>query len=104
MKAEKYDEFCEFMFNCLEGWLKENNINSNEDITKHVTQNLIDGKYIRYGNQGVDINKFPPEALRWQCHILGFLGERLWTLWLLVNTKPNKRYMVDFDLVEGTRI
>jgi len=104
MKAEKYDEFCEFLFNCLEGWLKENNINSNEDILAHVKKNTLEGKYIRYQMEGVDVTNLDSRVYNWQKFIGGFLGERLLTLWLLVNTKPNRRYMVDFDLVEGTRI
>lgn len=104
MKAEKYDEYCEFLFNCLDGWLKANNINSNEDLLKHVKQNTIDGKYIRYKMEGVDVTNLNSRVYDWQKLIGGFAGERLWTLWLQVNTKPNRRYLVDFDLIEGTRI
>lgn len=104
MKAEKYDEFCEFMFNCLEGWLKENNINSNEDILAHVKKNTLEGKYIRYQMEGVDVTNLSSRTYDWQCHVLGFLGERLFSLWVQVNIKPNRRYEVPFDLIEGTRI
>lgn len=102
MKAEKYDEYCEFLFNCFDDWLKANNINDNNDIVQHVQRNLELGKYIRFN--GVDITKLPSQAKIWQQHIFGFIGERLWTLWLQKNIKPNKRYEIDFDLVEGTRI
>lgn len=104
MPAEKYDEYCEFLFNCFDGWLKANNIKNDEDIVKHVQRNLDDGKYIRYKMEGVDVANLHPQAKLYQYRILGYLGERIWTLWVQHNIRPEKRYEVDFDLVEGTRI
>ena len=86
MKAEDYDRYCEFLFNCLNGYLKLADIKSEKDLIEHVKYNLEVGKYQRYP----DPKRVPAEAIKWQCSIGGFLSERLWTLWLQHNFSDDK--------------
>ena len=62
------------------------NIKSQQDLIEHVRYNMEVGKYPRY----TDKKNIPPEAVRWQCSIGGFLSERIWTLWLQHNFKPER--------------
>lgn len=86
MKSEDYDRYCEFLFNCLNGYLHLADIHSENDLVNHVKYNIQVGKYQRYET----INNVPPEAIKWQCSIGGFLSERLWTLWLQHNFNEEK--------------
>ena len=86
MKAEDYDRYCEFLFNCLNGYLMLADIRSEKDLVEHVKYNLEVGKYQRYP----DHRRVPTEAIKWQCSIGGFLSERLWTLWLQHNFSDDK--------------
>ena len=72
MKSEDYDKYSEFLFNCLNGYLHLANIHSENDLVNHVKYNIEVGKYQRYES----INNVPPEAIKWQCAIGGFLSER----------------------------
>lgn len=86
MKAKDYDRYCEFLFNCLNGYLKLADIKSEKDLIEHVKYNLEVGKYQRYPEP----KRVPAEAIKWQCSIGGFLSERLWTLWLQHNFSDDK--------------
>lgn len=86
MKAEDYDRYCEFLFNCLNGYLNLADIKSEKDLIEHVKYNLEVGKYQRYPEP----KRVPSEAIKWQCSIGGFLSERLWTLWLQHNFSDDK--------------
>ena len=81
LKSEDYDRYCEFLFNCLNGYLALTNIQTEKDLVDHVKYNIEVGKYQRYPNP----KNVPQEAIKWQCAIGGFLSERLWTLWLQHN-------------------
>ena len=86
MKAEDYDRYCEFLFDCLQKYREMTNIHTQKDLIDHVRYNMEVGKYPRYP----DKNKIPQEAVKWQCSIGGFLSERVWTLWLQHNFKPER--------------
>lgn len=86
MKAEDYDRYCEFLFNCLNGYLMLADIKSEKDLVEHVKYNIEVGKYQRFP----DPRRVPTEAIKWQCSIGGFLSERLWTLWLQHNFSDDK--------------
>lgn len=86
MKAEDYDRYSEFLFDCLNGYLKLADIHSEKDLLEHVKYNIEVGKYIRYQ----DTKNVPSEAVKWQCSVGGFLSERLWTLWLQHNFSEEK--------------
>ena len=86
MKAEDFDRYSEFLFNCLNGYLRLADIKSQKDLIGHVKYNIETGKYQRYP----DPSKVSPQAIQWQCSIGGFLSERLWTLWLQHNFNDDK--------------
>lgn len=86
MRSEDYDRYCEFLFDCLGKYLEMTGMKTKEDLAEHVRYNVEVGKYIRYGGQ----KRIPEEALRWQMSILGFLSERVWTLWLQHNFDDGK--------------
>jgi hypothetical protein len=98
MKAEDYDRYCEFLFNCLNGYLALSDISSEVDLINHVKYNMEVGKYPRYANG----RNVPAEAIKWQCSIGGFLSERLWTLWLLHNFKEDKILKLPYIKMEET--
>jgi hypothetical protein len=87
LRAEDYDKYAEFLFSVLGKWLEKTEITTPMDLYFHVGRNLGAGKYIRFGN---DPYKVPKAAIKWQTEIGGFLGERIWTLWLLSNYKREK--------------
>ena len=86
MKAEDFDRYSEFLFNCLNGYLHLAGISSEKELVEHVRYNIEVGKYQRYQ----DPKQVPPEAIKWQCSIGGFLSERVWTLWLQHNFNDEK--------------
>ena len=86
MKAEDFDRYSEFLFNCLNGYLNLADIKSQKDLIDHVRYNIETGKYQRFP----DPSKVSPQAIQWQCSIGGFLSERLWTLWLQHNFNDDK--------------
>ena len=96
MKAEDYDRYCEFLFKCLDGYLTMTGIHSQKELEEHVKYNLEVGKYPRYeGNRNI-----PERAFKWQCSILGFLSERVWTLWLQHNFKDEKILKIPYEKQE----
>lgn len=86
MKSDDYDRYCEFLFSCLNGFLEFNQIKNQFDLWLHVCRNLGAGKYKRYDNPF----SVPSGAVRWQTLIGGFLGERLFTVWLLHNFNKDR--------------
>ena len=86
MKSEDFDRYSEFLFNCLNGYLRLADIKSEKELMDHVKYNIEVGKYPRF----TDTKNVPPQAIKWQCSIGGFLSERLWTLWLQHNFNDEK--------------
>lgn len=86
MKSEDFDRYSEFLFNCLNGYLRLADIKSEKELMDHVKYNIEVGKYPRF----TDTKNVPPQAIKWQCSIGGFLSERLWTLWLQHNFSDEK--------------
>ena len=86
MKAEDYDRYSEFLFDCLDKMFAMMQIKTEKDLTEHVRYNLEVGKYPRYQGQ----NNIPEGAFKWQCSIGGFISERVWTLWLQHNFTQDK--------------
>jgi hypothetical protein len=56
------------------------------------------GKYPRYGGDKSIINN--EAAVKWQSEIGGFLGERIWTLWLQHNFAQEKIYKLPYIKME----
>ena len=104
LRAEKYDEYCEFLFDLLERWAIENGITRYEDVIVHVARNLGAGKYIRYPIEGQDPMKLTWPSVNWQIHIFGFFSERIFTLWLQHNIPQEKRYEVEYKKMENMYI
>lgn len=96
MREEDYDRYCEFLFGCLDAWQNMAGVHNQKELIDHVKYNLETGKYIRYQNA----NEVTPEAVRWQTSILGFLSERIWTLWLLHNFKKERIYQTPYIKME----
>lgn len=96
MKEEDYDRYCEFLFKCLDMYLKFANINDRKTLEDHVRYNIEVGKYIRYQ----DPKQVPDRAVKWQMSILGFLSERLWTLWVQHNFNENRIYKLPYIKME----
>ena len=86
MKSEDFDRYSEFLFNCLNGYLRLADIKSEKELMDHVKYNIEVGKYPRF----TDTKNVPSQAIKWQCSIGGFLSERLWTLWLQHNFSDEK--------------
>lgn len=96
MSEENFDKYCEFLFNCLGMWIGENGISNIFDLYVHVGRNLGAGRYIRFD----DPFNVPSEAVKWQTSIGGFLSERLWTLWVQHNFKPERIYKLPYNKME----
>ena len=104
LRAEKYDEYCEFLFNLLNGWLQYENIKNRDDLLFHVGKRMGRGMFSRYDIEGKDVMKLSLEANLYQTRIGGYLGERIWTLFLLHNFAEEKIYKVPFDKTENIYI
>ena len=100
LRAEKYDEYCQFLFDLLERWAVANGITRYEDVIVHVARNLGAGKYIRYPIEGQDPMKLTWPSVNWQIHIFGFFSERIFTLWLQHNIPQERRYEVEYIKME----
>lgn len=98
MKGEDYDRYCEFLFDCLEKWLQFANIHNQNELIAHVKYNMEVGKYPRYGGDKSIINN--EAAVKWQSEIGGFLGERIWTLWLQHNFAQERIYKLPYIKME----
>ena len=96
MKTEDYDRYCDFLFKCLDMYLQFSKIHDKQSLEDHVRYNLEVGKYPRYQNP----KQIPQEAVRWQMSILGFLSERLWTLWLQHNFNEDRIYKTPYIKME----
>ena len=97
MREKDFDEYCYFLFNCLNYYLEMSNIKSKEDLYKHVRYNLEAGKYIRYPNKNI-----PQAAIDWQTKIGGFLSERIWTLWVQHKFSKEKILELPYIKMEDT--
>lgn len=96
MKSKDYDRYCDFLFKCLDMYLQVSKIHDKQSLEEHVRYNLEVGKYPRYQNP----KQIPQEAVRWQMSILGFLSERLWTLWLQHNFNQDRIYKTPYIKME----
>lgn len=85
MPMALFKKYYHFLFSCLMGWLKVNQITKPSDLYIHVMKNLYTGGYIREDLK--DPLSVPTAAIDWQTSIGGFLGERLLTLFVFHNTK-----------------
>lgn len=101
LPAEKYDEYCLFLFELLSKWLETNKITRYEELITHVVRNLSTGKYIRYPREGQDPMKLSWPGIQWQLHIGGFLSERILTLWINHNIPKERRYEVEYLKMEN---
>lgn len=97
MKAEDYDRYSAFLFDCLNTYLEMADIHNPKDLIEHVKYNIEVGKYPRY----TDTRNVPPEAIKWQTEIGGFLSERVWTLWVQHNFKPERIYKLPYIKMEA---
>lgn len=97
LKAEDFDKYAEFMFDCLNHYLELTNIKNEEDLINHVKYNLEVGKYIRYKEDEIRDERI----IKWQSEIGGFLSERIWTLWLQHNFTHDKIYELPYIKMEN---
>lgn len=92
MNAEDYDRWCEFLFK-FAGIFKEcRNWNTVEDVRASVEQDIKNG--VRNSVRGV----------RYQMQVIGFMAERLFTLWLLHNFKHSEIVTDKYELMERSGI
>lgn len=96
LRAEDYDKYSKFLFDCLNGYLAMSGIKSKEELIDHVRYNMEVGKYPRYENT----KNISEEAIKWQSEIGGFLSERLWTLWVQHNFEEDKIYKTPYIKME----
>ena len=96
MRADDFDRYSEFLFDCLNHYLELANIKNFDDLLDHVKYNIETGKYIRYENEPVS-----DAAVKWQTEIGGFLSERIWTLWLQHNFSHDKIYELPYIKMEN---
>lgn len=97
LKAEDFDRYAEFMFDCLNHYLELTNIKNQEDLINHVKYNLEVGKYIRYKENEIGDERI----IKWQSEIGGFLSERIWTLWLQHNFSKDRIYELPYIKMEN---
>jgi hypothetical protein len=77
-------------------YLQFSKIHDRQSLEEHVRYNLEVGKYPRYQNP----KQIPQEAVKWQMSILGFLSERLWTLWVQHNFSDDRIYKLPYVKME----
>lgn len=100
LTAEKYDEYCNFLFEMLGKWLNKNNIQTYEDLIVHVARNMGAGYYPRYEREGKDVMELTWPSIHYQLRIGGYLSERIFTLWVNHNIPKERRYEVEYQKME----
>jgi hypothetical protein len=96
MKAEDYDRYCSFLFDCLEKYQTFIDVSTPEKLRNKVLYNMKVGKYPKHMNS----QTITEDAIRWQMSIGGFLSERIWTLWLLHNFKEEEILKLPYNKME----
>jgi hypothetical protein len=76
MPNGRYDMYCEWLFGILGKFRERMGWNTNENLEKDIAEDIA--RKERSGEKGV----------KYQMQVLGFLSERLLTLWLMTNTPP----------------
>lgn len=97
MRSEDYDRYAQFLFNCLGLWLKQTRIQTKEDLYFHVGRNFGMGFYSQRYPNPMDV---PKPIIDYQTRIGGYLGERIFTLWIKHNFKPERIYETPYDKQE----
>lgn len=90
MKREMFFKYCEFIFPILESYLNYINAKKMEDVEKHVMDNKDD--YLK--------KSYPNNQIWYQCRIGGFLAERLFSIWLLLNVPKERIFYVPIKVTE----
>jgi len=102
LRAEDYDRYAEFLFRCGAEFLSRTEIRDEFSLYLHVAIDMGKGLYPKIaGHDPHDILKSGFDFLRWEKSILGFLGERLWTLWVQHNFTRDRIMEVPFKKVEN---
>ena len=79
MKKQDFIEYCEWLFNILFTFDKRHNIYCYDDV-------------IRYVNDHEDLYRKPMYDLKYQYRLNGFIGERLFNVWINYKHKKIKDY------------
>lgn len=98
MRAEDFDRYCEFLFGICDRFREENGWDTPEIAEERIDQEIDEG--YRRGKDG-HIGSDGKGGNGYQHQILGFLSERILTLFICHNFAHNKTYCLPYTKYEG---
>lgn len=91
LRQQDFNRYAEFMFNVIEKVFGILGLHSVEDVQRYVEEEIKAGR--TPNNDGKFGYKSP---VRYQMQYGGFLGERLWTLWVRHNFSPERIKIMEY--------
>ena len=101
MKSKDYDRYCEWLFNILDKFREKKGWDTVEHAFYGINLEILTGKRSNVDGKG---NKGGDEAWRYQRQVLGFLSERLFTLWVFHEYDRHRVFCCKYKLFENTNI
>lgn len=96
MRAEDYDNYCEWLFSIFDEFKKRREWNSIEDVESYIAKEIEEGKRPEANGQGKKEG-----ALKYQTQVFGFLSERLFTLYIFQHYPLNRIMCRDYTKYEN---